>query len=252
MLFPGNDFLEDSPYEPVNSRLSDIFRLAPILGKSNKKRAPCPFGGSHSTLQYLLLSLFHWSPVSVEIAPSCACSLSEGYLCVWVFILPHPLRYLSFSPRFLSQRYCMLAGSDLARGAIVLSLTQQWVKEEGSVLLVLFFCCGLERCSFSWQFESTCWKRVWVRSCVSNVGEHDRHFSVQSCVWEQCWLKPLDGDVIPFFTATHGCSVIAMVETCGYLWMWRSHVAAYIVIITLQVMSAVSDQTDTFCLHVSK
>ncbi|XP_072533459.1 GDNF family receptor alpha-1a isoform X2 [Salminus brasiliensis] len=26
----GNDFLEDSPYEPVNSRLSDIFRLAPI------------------------------------------------------------------------------------------------------------------------------------------------------------------------------------------------------------------------------
>uniref|UniRef100_A0A3P8WV67 GDNF family receptor alpha 1 n=1 Tax=Cynoglossus semilaevis TaxID=244447 RepID=A0A3P8WV67_CYNSE len=31
----GNDFLEDSPYEPVNSRLSDIFRLAPILGKSD-------------------------------------------------------------------------------------------------------------------------------------------------------------------------------------------------------------------------
>ncbi|XP_066536158.1 GDNF family receptor alpha-1a isoform X2 [Hoplias malabaricus] len=26
----GNDLLEDSPYEPVNSRLSDIFRLAPI------------------------------------------------------------------------------------------------------------------------------------------------------------------------------------------------------------------------------
>jgi hypothetical protein len=31
---PGNDFLEDSPYEAVNSRLSDIFRLAPILGKN--------------------------------------------------------------------------------------------------------------------------------------------------------------------------------------------------------------------------
>uniref|UniRef100_A0A1A8GEC3 Gdnf family receptor alpha 1a n=1 Tax=Nothobranchius korthausae TaxID=1143690 RepID=A0A1A8GEC3_9TELE len=29
----GNDFLEDSPYEAVNSRLSDIFRLAPILGE---------------------------------------------------------------------------------------------------------------------------------------------------------------------------------------------------------------------------
>ncbi|XP_067995395.1 GDNF family receptor alpha-1 [Melanerpes formicivorus] len=27
----GNDLLEDSPYEPVNSRLSDIFRLAPIV-----------------------------------------------------------------------------------------------------------------------------------------------------------------------------------------------------------------------------
>ncbi|XP_072246636.1 GDNF family receptor alpha-1a isoform X2 [Leuresthes tenuis] len=29
----GNDFLEDSPYEPENSRLSDIFRLAPIIGE---------------------------------------------------------------------------------------------------------------------------------------------------------------------------------------------------------------------------
>ncbi|XP_015203385.1 GDNF family receptor alpha-1 [Lepisosteus oculatus] len=27
----GNDLLEDSPYEPVNNRLSDIFRLAPII-----------------------------------------------------------------------------------------------------------------------------------------------------------------------------------------------------------------------------
>ena len=30
----GNDFLEDSPYEPVNSRLSDISLLAPIMGES--------------------------------------------------------------------------------------------------------------------------------------------------------------------------------------------------------------------------
>ncbi|XP_074503425.1 GDNF family receptor alpha-1a isoform X3 [Sebastes fasciatus] len=29
----GNDFLEDSPYETMNSRLSDIFRLAPIIGE---------------------------------------------------------------------------------------------------------------------------------------------------------------------------------------------------------------------------
>ncbi|XP_037128041.1 GDNF family receptor alpha-1a isoform X1 [Syngnathus acus] len=27
----GNDFLEESPYQPVNSRLTDIFRLAPII-----------------------------------------------------------------------------------------------------------------------------------------------------------------------------------------------------------------------------
>lgn len=27
----GNDLLEYSPYESVNSRLSDIFRLAPII-----------------------------------------------------------------------------------------------------------------------------------------------------------------------------------------------------------------------------
>ncbi|XP_068597092.1 GDNF family receptor alpha-1a [Brachionichthys hirsutus] len=29
----GNDFLEDSPYETLNGRLSDIFRLAPIIGE---------------------------------------------------------------------------------------------------------------------------------------------------------------------------------------------------------------------------
>uniref|UniRef100_A0A8C1AYV3 GDNF family receptor alpha-1 n=1 Tax=Cyprinus carpio carpio TaxID=630221 RepID=A0A8C1AYV3_CYPCA len=36
----GNDLLEDSPYEPVNSRLSDIFRLAPIYSVSD----PLDFG----------------------------------------------------------------------------------------------------------------------------------------------------------------------------------------------------------------
>lgn len=30
-VHPVNDLLEYSPYEPVNSRLSDIFRLAPII-----------------------------------------------------------------------------------------------------------------------------------------------------------------------------------------------------------------------------
>lgn len=31
MLLLGNDLLEDSPYEPVNSRLSDIFRVVPFM-----------------------------------------------------------------------------------------------------------------------------------------------------------------------------------------------------------------------------
>ncbi|KAG8517443.1 GDNF family receptor alpha-1 [Galemys pyrenaicus] len=30
----GNDLLEDSPYEPVNSRLSDIFRVVPFIPDS--------------------------------------------------------------------------------------------------------------------------------------------------------------------------------------------------------------------------
>uniref|UniRef100_A0AAV2LDE5 GDNF/GAS1 domain-containing protein n=1 Tax=Knipowitschia caucasica TaxID=637954 RepID=A0AAV2LDE5_KNICA len=33
----GNDLLEYSPYEPVNSRLSDIFRLAPIIAGKNSQ-----------------------------------------------------------------------------------------------------------------------------------------------------------------------------------------------------------------------
>ncbi|MEQ2194016.1 GDNF receptor alpha-1 [Xenoophorus captivus] len=40
VLVTGNDFLEESPYEPVNKRLSDIFRLAPILGKNSESFPP--------------------------------------------------------------------------------------------------------------------------------------------------------------------------------------------------------------------
>ncbi|XP_022540883.1 GDNF family receptor alpha-1a isoform X1 [Astyanax mexicanus] len=36
----GNDFLEDSPYEPVNSRLSDLFRLAPIYSEGGASGGP--------------------------------------------------------------------------------------------------------------------------------------------------------------------------------------------------------------------
>lgn len=81
-------------------------------------------------------------------------------------------------------------------------------------------------------------------------------FSVQSCVWERCWLEPLDGDVIPFFAATQalcGPTVETVVDIRqADVCMWRNHVAAYIVIITLQVISAMTNQTDMLCLHISK
>uniref|UniRef100_A0A3Q3W0Z7 GDNF family receptor alpha n=1 Tax=Mola mola TaxID=94237 RepID=A0A3Q3W0Z7_MOLML len=47
----GNDFLEDSPYEPVNSRLSDIFRLAPIIGKTGRDPAVGRGGPTSPELQ---------------------------------------------------------------------------------------------------------------------------------------------------------------------------------------------------------
>uniref|UniRef100_A0A3B4FZ68 GDNF family receptor alpha-1 n=1 Tax=Pundamilia nyererei TaxID=303518 RepID=A0A3B4FZ68_9CICH len=43
----GNDFLEDSPYEPVNSRLSDIFRL----GRFSQGREPALGRGSPSSTE---------------------------------------------------------------------------------------------------------------------------------------------------------------------------------------------------------
>ncbi|XP_036815532.1 GDNF family receptor alpha-1a isoform X1 [Oncorhynchus mykiss] len=36
----GNDFLEDSPYETMNSRLSDMFRLAPIISEEGVSSNP--------------------------------------------------------------------------------------------------------------------------------------------------------------------------------------------------------------------
>lgn len=59
-LLKGNDLLEYSPYEPVNSRLSDIFRLAPIIA-GKKHFSSCEYscsyilGGVQSQVQMLLL-----------------------------------------------------------------------------------------------------------------------------------------------------------------------------------------------------
>lgn len=49
VYLPAIDLLEDSPYEPVNSRLSDIFRLAPIIsGKSDVISPPHTYLSVHT------------------------------------------------------------------------------------------------------------------------------------------------------------------------------------------------------------
>ncbi|XP_057164500.1 GDNF family receptor alpha-1 isoform X3 [Ursus arctos] len=42
----GNDLLEDSPYEPVNSRLSDIFRVVPFIPDMFQQVEPVPKGNN--------------------------------------------------------------------------------------------------------------------------------------------------------------------------------------------------------------
>lgn len=84
MIFlPGNDFLEDSPYEPVNSRLSDISLLAPIMGESN---ICIP---SFHPLFGLRLVVKQLGAVH---APSCVCSFYLSAVCL-------SLRSLSPRPR---------------------------------------------------------------------------------------------------------------------------------------------------------
>ncbi|KAA8583454.1 hypothetical protein FQN60_014662, partial [Etheostoma spectabile] len=61
----GNDFLEDSPYEPMNSRLSDIFRLAPIMAALPVVMSLLPFINRLSEVFSCLWD--HWdhcSPIS--------------------------------------------------------------------------------------------------------------------------------------------------------------------------------------------
>uniref|UniRef100_A0A3Q3JRB0 GDNF/GAS1 domain-containing protein n=1 Tax=Monopterus albus TaxID=43700 RepID=A0A3Q3JRB0_MONAL len=55
----GNDFLEDSPYEPVNSRLSDIFRLAPII-VARVYESVIHAGGSNTETDSIILR-FKWT-----------------------------------------------------------------------------------------------------------------------------------------------------------------------------------------------
>ena len=80
---PGNDFLEDSPYEAVNSRLSDIFRLAPILGKL---RSPCPPWVTSSRLLFSTLD----SVVSPLVKKE-ASYPPASELCM-LLVLPRPVQ----------------------------------------------------------------------------------------------------------------------------------------------------------------
>lgn len=103
IFLAGNDFLEDSPYEPVNSRLSDIFRLAPIIGKKKDSS----FGPFISLATRLCSDLVHLQAVH---------AFREGYLCVYP-PLSSTLSAFSlhlFSPR----RCCMLAWKGTLHGEL--------------------------------------------------------------------------------------------------------------------------------------
>lgn len=64
-----------------------------------------------------------WDTVKLQAVHA----LTEGYLCVkYLSSLILSAICLSLRP-FSPQQYCMLAGSDLAWGAIVLSLIKQWI-----------------------------------------------------------------------------------------------------------------------------
>lgn len=135
IFLAGNDFLEDSPYEPVNSRLSDIFRLAPIIGKKKDSS----FGPLISLATRLRSDLVHLQAVH---------AFREGYLCVY----PPLSSTLSafFSPLVLTPAV-LHAGleRDPAWGAIVLSLIKQWI----NALEIEGWLCCCSRCVF---VESTC------------------------------------------------------------------------------------------------
>lgn len=85
-------------------------------------------------------------------------ALTEGYLCVkYLSSLILSAICLSLRP-FSPQQYCMLAGSDLAWGAIVLSLIKQWINAsdvEGGLCGCWYILLVVD--SFLlWLFESTC------------------------------------------------------------------------------------------------
>lgn len=103
IFLTGNDFLEDSPYEPVNSRLSDIFRLAPIIGKK-KDSSVGPF--------ISLATRFRSDVVHLQAVHA----FRGGYLCVYP-PLSSTLSAFSlhlFSPR----RCCMLAWKGTLHGEL--------------------------------------------------------------------------------------------------------------------------------------
>uniref|UniRef100_A0A3B4UNN8 GDNF family receptor alpha 1 n=1 Tax=Seriola dumerili TaxID=41447 RepID=A0A3B4UNN8_SERDU len=63
----GNDFLEDSPYEPVNSRLSDIFRLAPIIESGEPWSGSATSASGRGGAQGREPALGRGSPSSTEL-----------------------------------------------------------------------------------------------------------------------------------------------------------------------------------------
>lgn len=148
--------------------------------------------------------------------------LSSKVICVkYLSSLIHSASCLSL-PLFLPQHNCMLAGSDLAWGAIVLNLIKQWINaSDVKRALCCCWCISLQL----WTASSCgCLIPLVEKSMSEKLCEHDMHFSVKICVWKWCWLKPLDGDVIPFFTATQVLCGPTVETVVGIwkpdIWMW--------------------------------
>lgn len=75
VCLPANDLLEDSPYEAVNSRLSDIFRLAPIIsGKPDDHLSP-----PHT---YLSVHIEYKSFACFVLSVCLMCLICLRYMCV--------------------------------------------------------------------------------------------------------------------------------------------------------------------------
>ena len=117
-------------------------------------------------------------------------------------------------------------------------------------------CCSLLwlwRASSRWLFESTCWREWVMWESMTGIFFSPPHvlcvgaMLTQASRW-RCYSL-LHSHSVALWSQVESCRwyLGVLVHECG-----ANHVAAYIFIITLQVMSAVSNETDALCLHISR